>query len=116
MFAYLCVCVCVWVNHVPGFTATQGHHLQPHHRSARDSSIPDQQKVRHSQEATMNRGYRREPRGRKGDLSPPFFYQELIPFLLCIPVCACDSISATFPSVKAPELKHRIQLRMIKAL
>lgn len=47
---HLChVCVCAWVNHVPGFTATQGHHLQPHHRSAGDGSLPDQQEVRCSQ-------------------------------------------------------------------
>lgn len=44
----MCVCVCV-INHVPGFTAAQGHHFQPYHRSAGDSFIPDQQKVRHSQ-------------------------------------------------------------------
>lgn len=38
--------VWVWVNHVPGFTAAQGHHLQPHHWSAGDGFIPNQQKVR----------------------------------------------------------------------
>lgn len=41
-----CASVRVWVNHVPGFTAAQGHHLQPHHRSAGDGSIPNQQEVR----------------------------------------------------------------------
>lgn len=43
------MCVCVLINHVPGFTATQGHHFQPYHRSAGDSFLPDQQKVRASQ-------------------------------------------------------------------
>lgn len=40
-----CVSVWVWVNPVPGFTAAQGHHLQPHHWSAGDGFIPNQQKV-----------------------------------------------------------------------
>lgn len=48
------VCVSVCVNHVHGFTAAQGHHLQPHHRSAGDSALPHQQKVRQSQEPSVN--------------------------------------------------------------
>lgn len=48
-----CTCervhVCVWVNYVPGLTATQSNHLQPRHWSAGNSFLQDQQKVRQSQ-------------------------------------------------------------------
>lgn len=85
---HLCMYVCVWVNCVPGFTAVQGHNLQPHHRSAGDSSIPDQQKVRHSQEPP-----RRELRG---EISPPFSLNNSSHFYSVVPsVCTTQFLCSS---------------------
>lgn len=84
-----CASVWVWVNPVPGFTAAQGHHLQPRHRSAGDGFIPNQQKV------SVSGDVGRPPQSESVRLcrrpTSPFLNRRPASFLFLFPPCKLDS-------------------------